>query len=303
MKRKLSSPFRSIREELRERKHLDPYAETAEDFSNQSAFPPSFRLAFLDQDFMLSDEARAVRLQLELLKPEIAFQKAEITSTVVAFGSSRILPPTQAKEILTNAQKDHERRPNQSTELTLKKAQRLVAQSRYYDEAQTFARTVSSACQKDGICDFVIVTGGGPGIMEAANQGAYDVRAKTVGLNILLPSEQKPNPYISEGLSFQFQYFAMRKMHFLLRAKALVGFPGGFGTLDELFEALTLLQTKKIKPIPVLLFGKAFWEKVIDFDFLVEENYISPEDLRLFEYVETASEAWDSIKRFYQRHE
>jgi len=245
---------------------------------------PSYQLAYMDGDFLKRDELRPVRLQLELLKPEILQQEHGIKDTVVVFGSTRIPAPERAgKGASKNA-------PGPD-----KVEQKLIEKSLYYDEARELARLIASQSPKETDAELVIVTGGGPGIMEAANRGASEAGAKTVGLNIVLPFEQKPNPYITPELSFQFHYFAIRKMHFLLRAKALVAFPGGFGTLDELFDALTLIQTKKIKPMPVLLFGKKFWERAIDFDFLVEEGTISPEDIKIFEYVETAKEAYTKI--------
>jgi uncharacterized protein (TIGR00730 family) len=178
----------------------------------------------------------------------------------------------------------------------LEKAKRALASSRYYEEARTLARLISESCQCSDKATHVVTTGGGPGIMEAANRGAHDAKAKSIGFNIVLPYEQAPNPYITPDLSFQFHYFAVRKMHFLMRARALVVFPGGFGTMDELFETMTLVQTRKIEPIPILLFGKGFWQRTIDFDALVEEGTISPEDLNLFHYVETAEEAWEFLK-------
>lgn len=300
MKRKMPThPFRPIREELEKEQHLDPYSESAVDLSDQSRFPESYRLAFLDPSFMLLDSLRPVRLQLELLKPETKLKEANIESTIVIFGSARILSPKNANELLKKALKEQQRSPNAETDAAVKFAEKKVAQSVYYQEAQKLGALVSASYQTESRRDFVITTGGGPGIMEAANRGASDVKAKTIGLNILLPFEQTPNPYISDNLSFRFHYFAIRKMHFLIRARALVAFPGGFGTLDEVFETLTLLQTKKIRPIPVLLFGKQFWQKLINFDYLIEEGLISPGDLRLFAYVETAEEAFDFIKRFY----
>ena len=236
---------------------------------------PSYRLAFSDLDFMVREELRPVRLQLELLKPDLYLQEEKITSTIVVFGSARTPSPEQV-------------------------AGRSPALARNYEKARQFARLVSEAGQQSGNREYVIVTGGGPGIMEAANRGAHEVGAESVGLNIVLPHEQAPNPYITPRLSFQFHYFAIRKMHFLLRARALVCFPGGFGTMDELFETLTLIQTRKMNPLPVLIFDEAWWRRVIDFDALVEEGVISPEDLGIFRFVETADEAWAIIRRFYE---
>ena len=178
-------------------------------------------------------------------------------------------------------------------------ARRVLAKSRYYDEAREFGRIVSSTCQRDGHCDFVVVTGGGPGVMEAANRGAFDIGAKSLGFNIVLPHEQVPNPYITPGLCIHFHYFAIRKMHFLMRARALVAFPGGFGTLDELFETLTLVQTGKMPRVPIVLFGREFWERAINLEYLVEEGTIAQEDIRIVSYAETAAEAWEAIARFH----
>jgi len=261
----------------------------------------SYRLAFLDPDFLLRRSLRSVRLQLELLKPELALQDEHIESTVVVFGSARIQSPRTAKAEFTLAKEALAISPNKpQLKRNLEKAKAQLEKSKYYEEARKLAALISSDCQKEQQRQFVIVTGGGPGIMQAANQGAYDVKAKSIGLNIVLPQEQGPNPYISPELCFQFHYFAIRKMHFLIRARALVCFPGGYGTLDELFETLTLLQTKKIRPMPLLLFGKEYWSRLINFDMLVDEGMISPEDLRYFQYVETAEEAWQQISVFYK---
>ena len=250
-------------------------------------------VAFADLAFLERDELRPVRLMLELLKPEILQREAGIRSTIVVFGSARILSPEEAV-----AQLDEARRLQRGVEA----ATRRVDNSRYYDVAREFSRIVSEACQIDGRCDYVVVTGGGPGIMEAANRGATEVGAKTIGLNIVLPHEQTPNPYITPGLGFTFHYFALRKMHFMLRAKALVVLPGGFGTIDELFEALTLVQTKKIEHLPVVLVGRAYWERVLNFQHLLDEGMISPEDLSLFRYAESADEAWGHIVEYYAAH-
>lgn len=262
---------------------------------------PSYRLAFQDLDYLGHEALRPVRLQLELLKPEIIMNEAQVRSTIVVFGSARIIEEDAARQRLAQAEAALRDNPgDKRLQQNVAIAQNLLANAHYYDQAREFARLVTSTCQIDGHCDFVIVTGGGPGIMEAANRGAYDVAAKSVGLNITLPHEQAPNEYITPELCFNFQYFAIRKMHFLLRAKALVVFPGGFGTLDELFEALTLVQTQRMARLPILLFGKSFWEQAIDFQFLVDQGTISPEDLDLFHYVETAEEAWSRIVDFYR---
>ncbi len=253
----------------------------------------SYRLAFQDPEFLLQDELRPVRLQLELLKPELILKEQHIESTVVIFGSARIVDPETAEAQLVSAEAEH--RNNKQDPLLARKverARRTLENSRYYDEARNLGHLISSNTGKDKL---VVITGGGPGIMEAANRGAHEAGMPSIGMNIVLPHEQTPNPYITPDLNFQFHYFAVRKMHLLMRAKSLVVFPGGFGTLDELFETLTLVQTHKVQPIPVLLFGKAFWERIVNFDALVEEGVISAEDLDLFEFVETAEEAWRLI--------
>jgi uncharacterized protein (TIGR00730 family) len=254
---------------------------------------PSYALSFLDTDFMMRDELRPVRLQLELLKPEIIQTELNIESTVVIYGSARFKDSKTAKIYLDHITAEAQKNPD-APDIAgkLKIATRDLANSRYYDEARKLGRLIASAGPDANGVQCVVSTGGGPGIMEAANRGAHDVNAKSIGLNIVLPHEQAPNPYITPELSFQFHYFAIRKMHFLIRAKALIAFPGGFGTMDELFETLTLVQTKKIKPIPILLFGKSFWQKVINFDALVDAGTVSAEDLALFHYVETADEGW-----------
>ena len=261
---------------------------------------PSYVKAFEDWTFLKREELRPVRLQLELWKPDLIQREEGVRSTLVLFGGARILELEEAERRLALAAKKARERPGDEYLARLHEvAKRLLARSKYYDEARRLAFIVSSECQKDGLREYVICTGGGPGIMEAANRGANDAGAKSIGLNIVLPFEQEPNRYVSPELCFQFHYFAIRKMHFLMRAKALIAFPGGYGTLDELFETLTLIQTKKITPIPVLLFGQEFWERAIDFEFLAEEGTISPEDVRLFQYVETAEEAWRIIHAFY----
>lgn len=257
--------------------------------------------AYEDLSFLRSDTCRAVRLQLEWLKPETVMDERNIESTLVLFGSARTLSPEKAGEKLALAREDLTAEPDSSEgRANVQMAERRLAQSHYYQIAREFAALVSKACQSGTCRKFVIVTGGGGGIMEAGNRGAHDVGAESVGLNITLPFEQDPNPYISPGLSFQFHYFSIRKMHFLKRAKALVAFPGGFGTMDELFEALTLIQTHKIQPMPVVLFGRDFWEQLINWDLFVEEGLICPEDLDLFRFCDTAQEGWDYIRHFWQ---
>jgi hypothetical protein len=258
----------------------------------------AYHRADQDLEFLNRDELRPVRLQLELLKPELIQQEEGIRSTIVVFGSARLVEPALAKQRIEEAEAEVARRPDDpERQQAVAIARRQLDLARYYDEAREFGRLVSSTCQTDGRCDYVIVTGGGSGIMEAANRGAADAGAKSIGLNITLPHEQRPNPYITPGLCFQFRYFALRKMHFLLRAKALVAFPGGFGTMDELFETLTLLQTGKVTGVTVVLVGKAFWEQVINWSALVEHGLISAGDLHLFHYAETAHEAWDLISQ------
>ena len=262
---------------------------------------PAYRLAFKDEDFLLRDDLRAVRLQLEQMKPELLLKEQGIRSTVAVFGSARIPEKPEAEQRLAEAEAASRAHP-EDHELARKVgiARRMLANSRYYDEARRLAQIVSTTCASPNECDFVILTGGGPGVMEAANRGASDVDAKSVGLNIVLPMEQAPNAYVTPELSFRFHYFAMRKMHFLHRAKALVVFPGGFGTLDELFEAATLMQTGKIERIPFLLFGKEYWERVINLETMVSEGMIAPHDRDIFQFVETAEEAWHHIAEFWK---
>lgn len=265
---------------------------------------PSYRLSYHDLDFLTSEELRPVRLQLELLKPELLQQQQGVKATVVVFGSSRIPDKETALSRLKQAESAAIEDPqNPDLERQVAIARRILKKSGYYQEARKLGRLISGICHDRSGCNLFVITGGGPGIMEAANRGAEDAGAQSIGLNIVLPHEQAPNSYISPELCFQFHYFSIRKMHFLLRAQALVAFPGGFGTLDELFETLTLIQTKKIEPLPVLLFGREFWQQVIDFDFLVEEGVISPNNLNIFNYVETAEEAADIIRNYFQSQE
>ncbi len=260
----------------------------------------SYRLSYADTDFLTREELRPVRLQLELLKPELLQQEHGVEATVVVFGGSRIPEEKEALRRLQQAEQDAAEAPgNPNAQQQISIAERILAKSHYYNEARKLGTLISDICHVQSGCNLVVVTGGGPGIMEAANRGAHDAGAKSVGLNIVLPHEQTPNRYISPELCFQFHYFSIRKMHFLMRAQALVAFPGGFGTLDELFETLTLIQTKKIKPLPVILFGEAFWRKLINFDFLVEEGSISRKDLDIFQFVETAEDAAGIIRNFF----
>jgi uncharacterized protein (TIGR00730 family) len=251
----------------------------------------SYRLAFTDTEFLLREELRPVRMQLELLKPELVQREQGIESTIVIFGSARVRPPDVAKELLLAA------RASGDTQ-ALREAEMRMRMSRYYEEARRFGAIVTTR-SRDLETPVYVVTGGGPGIMEAGNRGAFDVGGKSVGLNIVLMHEQEPNRYITPELCFQFHYFGLRKMHFLMRSIALVCFPGGFGTLDELFEMLTLTQTAKSRRRPILLFDRDFWTRLINFELLVETGMISPEDVNLFHFVETAEEAWDVLAAEY----
>ena len=272
-----------------------PAREEAEVANQPTSSPqtrdPAYQLAFQDLDFLLREDLRPVRFQLELLKPELLLDEAGIGSTFVFYGSARIPEPDKADAIIAAASTDKQRRI----------AERLKAKAKYYDEARKLARLVSRVpADAEGKRQFVVCSGGGPSIMEAANRGAEDEGKESVGLNIVLPHAQLPNPYVTPRFSFQFHYFALRKMHFLLRARAVAVFPGGFGTFDESFELLTLIQTGKIKPIPIFFFGREFWERVIDFEALAEEGVINEDDLKLFTFVETAEEAWAHVCAHYR---
>ncbi len=266
-------------------------ADKAQPSSRYAGPESAYRLAFADRDFLLRDELRPVRMQLELLKPELVQQEQGIESTIVIFGSARIPSPEQAQSALTLARSG-------SDAAAIRRGESQLAMSRYYEEARRFASIVTTRTAQRA-APVVVVTGGGPGIMEAGNRGAFEVGGRSIGLNIVLPHEQEPNPYITPELCFQFHYFALRKMHFLMRSIALVCFPGGFGTMDELFETLTLIQTGKCRKRPILLFGRDFWSRVLDLDLLVETGMISPGDLELFNYVETAEEAWALLDAEY----
>jgi len=260
----------------------------------------AYRIASEDLGFLASDSARGLRLLMDYQKPEDFLQSHGVRRTIVVFGSSRICEPSVARERLRTAQENFDAAPmNLEAARRLKVARRTLDNSQYYEIARTFGRIVAERAASDGDPVFVM-TGGGPGIMEAANRGAFEGGAKTVGLNISIPDEQFPNPYVTPGLCFNFHYFAMRKLHFVERAAALVAFPGGFGTLDELFEVLTLSQTRKIMPIPIILVGERYWRRAVDFQFLAEEGVIDAEDLDLFCYAETAEEIWDSIRSWRQ---
>ena len=267
-------------------------AETAKTgVSTPQTENPAYRLAFQDMDFLLREDLRPVRFQLELLKPQLILNEANIASTFVMYGSARIPEPSKAQALLEKAE----------GETAIRIAQSLVEKSKYYTIAYELAQLVSAFPRDEaGKRHFVVCSGGGPSIMEAANRGAAEAGYESVGLNIVLPHEQAPNPYVTPALSMQFHYFALRKMHFLLHARALAAFPGGFGTFDELFELLTLIQTGKIAPIPVLLYGREFWERVVNFAALVEEGVVSAKDLGIFTFVETAEEGWAVVKEFYR---
>jgi uncharacterized protein (TIGR00730 family) len=262
---------------------------------------PSYREADEDVAFLDLDETRGVRLQIDYAKPELLLVQHHIRHTIVVFGSTRIPEPAAAAR---QVQRLRERQAAAPGDAELARAvaiaERLQAKSRYYDVAREFGRLVGEAGKNSVDGNLVVMTGSGPGMMEAANRGAHDVWAKNVGLNISLPHEQYPNPYITPELCFRFHYFALRKLHFLLRAKALVAFPGGYGTFDELFETLTLIQTRKIAPLPVVLVGEDYWQQAVNFDFLVEEGVIDAEDRELFWFAETAGEIWDGILYWYR---
>lgn len=268
----------------------DPLKDSSTDRARAAKVPatpqstsPSYRLAYIDEDFLCREELRPVRLQLELLKVEMSLAERGIKSTVVMFGGARIPAPGQSAWAARNEVQ----------------SRNLEAASVYYEEARKFARLCSMHSATHDYREYVVVTGGGPGVMEAGNRGASELGAPSIGFNIVLPHEQAPNPFVTPELSFNFHYFAIRKMHFLVRAKAIAIFPGGFGTLDELFEALTLIQTKRMSRIPVLLFGEEFWRKIVNFDALAEFGTIAPEDVSLLHFVETADEAWKAIADHY----
>lgn len=275
MARNRHTPLRTSVEDIDAAKRAPETAQTRS---------PAFRLAFADDDFLTSEDLRGVRFQLEYLKPEFRLRERGINSTVVLFGGARIPEPGKPAWAARNE--------------TQKK--NLEAASRYYEEARRFAQYASMTSQATNYKDFVVVTGGGPGVMEAGNRGASDVGAPNIGLNIVLPHEQTPNAYITPDLCFNFHYFATRKIHFLLRARAVAIFPGGFGTLDEFFETLTLIQTGRMDRVPLLLFGIEFWKKIIDFEALAEAGTIAPDDPRLFTIVDSAEEGWNVVRQHYK---
>ena len=281
------------KKEIEERK-FRPAREEADEARKQLDTPQTrsaaYRLAFQDTEFLLREDLRPVRFQLELLKPQLLMDEAQIESVFVFYGSARIPEAEQAQARLEAARTPEQKRI----------AENLAKKSRYYDEARKLARIAAQyPVNENGGRHFVVCSGGGPSIMEAANRGAVDVGQTTIGMNIVLPHEQAPNQYVTPELSFQFHYFALRKMHFLLRARALAVFPGGFGTFDEMFELLTLIQTGKMKPIPILLYGRDFWNRVVDFEALADEGVIAHADLKLLTWVETAEEGWAAVQAFY----
>ena len=282
---------RALAEELAP---LDTSTQHAE-LGHSAAEPDAYRLAFADPEFLARRETRGIRFQLELLKPDLGQQEHGIDHTIVVYGSARFADMDTARQRMADAQAsgDTER---------LRLARRDLRNAERYEAARAFGRLVAehSLRQTEEHQRLFVCTGGGPGIMEAANRGAYDAGAPTVGLNIMLPHEQSGNRFITPGLSFKFHYFALRKMHFMMRAKALVAFPGGFGTMDELFEVLTLVQTTKVKAVPIVLFDSQFWKQLFNFDMLIEEGMISPQDVNLFHFADTPEEAWNVIKQFYQ---
>ena len=262
---------------------------------------PGYRQADQDIDFLNQDETRGIRLQIDYMKPELLLEQQGVKHTIVAFGSTRIVEPGAAKRNLQRLKQQAAQHPDdRRLAQQVKTAERILAKSRYYDVAREFGRLVGQFGKGPEDNCLTLCTGGGPGMMEAANRGAFDSGAKSIGLNITLPHEQYPNPYISPELCFRFHYFATRKLHFLLRAVALVAFPGGYGTFDELFEALTLIQTRKIEPIPVVLVGESFWRSAVNVDFMAEEGVIDPEDRELFWYAETAQEIWEGIQHWHR---
>jgi uncharacterized protein (TIGR00730 family) len=274
--------------------------DTAEANRQAILSSPSYRLAEYDFDFLKRDDIRHVRMTLELLKTETLLRDNNVKATVVVFGSARIVQQDIAEERLQAAIQAAEKSPRDpKAKRAVERAERVLAKSRFYDEARAFGRLVSTVCQIEKRNDFVIATGGGPGIMEAANRGAFDVGAKSVGLNIDLPHEQEPNPYITPDLCFRFHYFAIRKFHFILRAKALVVFPGGYGTLDELFDTLCLRQTRRMQAIPIILYGREYWESIIDFPKMADEGVIDDDDLKLISWAESPEEAWKIIADFH----
>lgn len=290
MDAKTSLHERSLAEDLAP---LDVPSTARETAAADPLLPDAYRLAFADPEFIARREARGIRFQLEMLKPDLGQEAYGIEHTIVVYGSARFVDADTAHARLAQAQADGDTTRIATAERDVRNAQR-------YESARAFARLVAEhSLQQPQDQRMYICTGGGPGIMEAANRGAFEAGAPNVGLNILLPHEQQGNRYITPELSFKFHYFALRKMHFMMRAKALVAFPGGFGTMDELFEVLTLVQTTKVKPVPIILFDTQFWKQLFNFDLLIEEGMISPQDVKLFHYVDTPQDAWKIITDFY----
>ncbi len=261
---------------------------------------PSYRMAEIDVDFLGRAAQRPIRMQLELHKVETLLRENKIDSTIVVFGGTQVVEREIAEQRLIAAKELLSKNPtDRSAQRGVVRAESVLSKTRFYDDAREFSRIVSSSCQHEGKCNFVIATGGGPGVMEAANRGAFEIGAKSIGFNIELPHEQEPNPYITPELCFQFSYFALRKFHFVLRAAALVVFPGGFGTLDELFNTLTLRQTGRMQEIPIILYGKEYWKKVINFQYLSDQGVVADDDLDLCYYADTPAEAWKIIADFH----
>ena len=284
----------SLPEHITEHRLADAWAELLKHPSNATVVHPNaYRLAFADPEFMLRRDTRGIRIQLEMLKPDLDQAEQRIDNTVVVFGSARFCSPETAQQAMAQAQLSGDAQ-------AIALAQRQLRNAHHYDQARLFARLVAGYSAALDVNErLYICTGGGPGIMEAANRGAHEMGAPTVGLNITLPHEQHANPYVTPSLSFKFHYFALRKMHFMMRAKALVAFPGGFGTLDELFEVITLVQTRKSQPVPIVLFGSDYWRRLLNTEVLLEEGVVSSEDLELFHYVDEPQAAWGIIKGFY----
>lgn len=281
--------------QLNDRRLADAWAELqAHANGGASLDADAYRLAFADPEFLLRRETRGIRMQLELMKPDVEQRAHGIENTVVVFGSARFRSEEDAAAMIAQADASGDAAASE-------RWRRLARNSHYYEKARAFGKLVAQySNDKEPQDKLFVCTGGGPGIMQAANRGAHEGGGISVGLAIALPMEEEANPYVTPALSFKFHYFAIRKMHFMMRAKALVAFPGGFGTLDELFEVITLVQTKKSKPVPIVLFGSDYWKRLIDFDFLVDEGVISPGDVKLFEYVDAPDDAWNAIKRFYK---
>ena len=280
---------------LNEKKLVDAWQLLQQHNANGLALPAdSQRLAFEDPEFLQREETRGIRMQLEMLKPELSLNQYQIDHTVVVYGSARVQSAESVEKILAQAQAN-----NDTT--TLQQAAQLRQGARYYEDARQFARLVAQHSNgQPRNQHFYICTGGGPGIMEAANRGASEAGEPSIGLNITLPHEQLPNPYVTPALSFRFHYFALRKMHFMMRAKALITFPGGFGTLDELFEILTQVQTDKANAVPVVLYGSDHWKRLLNWDALIEAGLIDADDIKLFRYADSPQAAWEHIASFYR---